>query len=191
MRNLWDPDVYNLAWRFATHAHADQTYGGPRQDERLPYINHLGSVTMEVMLALSTSSRDYNADLAVQCALLHDVIEDTEQTYADVAAIFGTAVADGVAALSKNEMLPTKQEQMHDSLERIQLQPHEVWMVKLADRITNLQKPPFYWNLEKKQNYQTEARAIYTALSPANEHLAQRLWAKIENYADYIKEEKN
>jgi (p)ppGpp synthase/HD superfamily hydrolase len=40
-----------------------------------------------------------NADLAIQCALLHDVIEDTPTTCQEVEQQFGAAVAKGVLAL--------------------------------------------------------------------------------------------
>jgi len=60
-------------------------------------------------------------------------------------------VAIAVSSLSKNENLP-REMQMQDSLDRILQLPKEVWAVKLADRITNLQPPPAYWDAEKKYN---------------------------------------
>lgn len=186
MSTQWDPDIYTKAWQFATRAHGTQTYGGPKEGEHLPYINHIGSVTMEVALALAASSQPYDADLAIQCALLHDVLEDTDHAYAEVESMFGISVANGVAALTKDKTLPTKPEQMRDSLARIQQQPHEVWMVKMADRITNLQPPPHYWDDEKKRAYQAEAQMIYDALHGANDHLAERLRHKISAYDSYI-----
>ena len=65
---------------------------------------------------------------------------------------FGKDVADGVLALTKNENLP-KEDRMRDSLERLLKQPKQVQIVKLADRITNLQAPPHYWTKEKIVNY--------------------------------------
>jgi (p)ppGpp synthase/HD superfamily hydrolase len=113
--------------------------------------------------------------LAVQCALLHDVIEDTEVTYQHVVDTFGSAVADGVLALSKDKNLE-KMAQMEDSLRRIRQQPLEVWMVKLADRITNLQLPfPSYWDKEKIATYRREAITIHKALKDASPYLAHRL----------------
>jgi len=47
----------------------------------------------------------------------------------------------GVSALSKDEAVP-KEKELEDSLHRIREQPAEILMVKLADRITNLQPPP-------------------------------------------------
>ena len=42
---------------------------------------------------------------------------------------------------------------MLDSLKRIKKMSHEVWAVKMADRITNLQPPPKGWSAKKKEHY--------------------------------------
>lgn len=72
----WHPDDYLAAWYFAPRAHAGQTFKGQRPDEHLPYCVHLGVVAMEVTHALK-SRPDLDGRLALQVALLHDVIEDT------------------------------------------------------------------------------------------------------------------
>lgn len=179
--NQWDPEIFKKAWNFATLAHHGQTYGGSEPGMKIDYINHIGSVAMEVIWALDASP-DYDANLAVQCALLHDAIEDTKYSYDDIQQQFGTEVADGVMALTKNDDLPTKEAKMQDSLSRIKQQPKEIWMVKMADRITNLYHPPYYWTDEKKLAYQQEAMLIYEALQESSEKLAQRLWQKIQEY---------
>jgi guanosine-3',5'-bis(diphosphate) 3'-pyrophosphohydrolase len=79
-----------------------------------------------------------------------------------------------------------KEQQMHDSLTRIKKMQSEVWAIKLADRITNLQPPPPHWENGKKINYQEEARKIFSELKNGNEFLARRLEAKIEEYGNYI-----
>jgi len=150
-----------------------------------PYLNHLGLVAMEVMSAVS-SDQTLNSELAIQCAILHDTIEDTDAEYADILSEFGCDVADGVMALTKDSSLGTKAEMMTDSLNRIKGQPKEVWMVKMADRITNLQPPPHYWTNEKITAYRDEAIMIYDALRSANTILAERLKAKIDNYLEYL-----
>ena len=96
-------------------------------------------------------------------------------------------MADGVQALSKNTSLPTKAEQMRDSLDRIRQQPAEIWMVKMADRITNLYHPPHYWNNEKILAYRDEAQLIHDELLTADFGLAQRLQAKINAYPQFLK----
>jgi (p)ppGpp synthase/HD superfamily hydrolase len=180
---LWSPDRYSEALRFAAAAHRGQTVPG----SDMPYLAHVCNVAMEVMTAIASADDGVaHPDLAVQCALLHDVIEDTGVSYENVEALFGAAVADGVAALSKQEGLGSKSEKMADSLRRIKDQPREIWMVKLADRITNLQPPPHYWKEQKIRNYHAEAVSIHEALGSAHEGLAQRLFFKIEEYQQYF-----
>lgn len=173
---MWSQDTYLAALRFAAEAHSGQTITGTD----LPYLLHLSLVGMEVIAALHAEP-GHDADLAVQCALLHDVIEDTPVGYAEVAARFGAAVADGVLALTKDPALP-KDQQMADSLARIQLQPPSVWLVKLADRICNLQPPPAHWTPAKAAAYRAEAELIAHTLGEASPLLAARLRAKIAGY---------
>jgi (p)ppGpp synthase/HD superfamily hydrolase len=176
MVSHWSQESYITAYHFAAQAHQGQLYPGTQ----LPYLMHLSLVSMEILGMLSVES-EHDGDLAVQCALLHDTIEDTEVTYAQLVAKFGLKVADGVLALSKNPALP-KVEQLTDSLERIRSQPTAIWSVKLADRITNLQSPPAHWRQEKIIGYRDEAIEIHTALQSASPFLGMRLAAKIENY---------
>lgn len=185
MSNFWNPDMYSKAWNFATRAHTGQTYGGKIEGAQIPYLNHIGSVAMELSLALSKSTEKYDGNLAMQCALLHDVIEDTEYSYHEIEKIFGKHVAKGVDALSKDLRLPSRTEQMNDSLHRIKDEPKEIWMVKLADRITNLYHPPYYWGPEKILSYREESKIIYNALKDANRNLAQRLQQKIKEYTKF------
>jgi (p)ppGpp synthase/HD superfamily hydrolase len=173
---MWSQDVYMAAARFAAQAHLGQTV--PGADE--PYLLHVTLVAMEVSAALRAEP-GFDEDLAMQCALLHDTIEDTDVSYEQVVAAFSQAVADGVLALSKDPALP-KEQQMPDSLRRITAQPREVWLVKLADRIVNLQPPPKYWQPDKIAAYGQEARSILVALGEASPFLAARLEAKIAAY---------
>jgi (p)ppGpp synthase/HD superfamily hydrolase len=55
-------------------------------------------------------------------------------------------------------------------------------MVKLADRITNLQPPPSHWTPERITSYREEAVEILQTLKDASPHLAARLEEKIERY---------
>jgi (p)ppGpp synthase/HD superfamily hydrolase len=173
---MWSQDQYTAAARFAAAAHLGQAVPG----SELPYLLHVTLVAMEVAAALRAEP-GHDEDLAILCALLHDTVEDTAVTYEQVAAAFGPAVADGVLALSKDEALPDD-EQMPDSLRRIQAQPREVWLVKLADRIVNMQPPPKHWQAAKIAGYKKEARSILAALGAASPLLAARLAEKIEAY---------
>jgi (p)ppGpp synthase/HD superfamily hydrolase len=155
----------------------------------LPYLSHIALVATEVIIALDAEPvwSAFEQNLAVQAALLHDVIEDTPTTPEQVAAAFGEPVRDAVLALTKDDCLPTKQAQMADSLLRIRHQPTAVWLVKMADRITNLMPPPYYWTDEKIAAYQDEARQIRDALGDASPYLAARLDERIMAYGPHLR----
>jgi len=175
-------DIYQKAILFATAKHNDIGQTVPGTD--LPYLVHLSNVTMEIIFASQFSS-DFDTSFAVQLALLHDTLEDTDTTFEELSSFFSPSVAEGVLALSKNKLLP-KQDQLSDSIERIKLQPKEVWSVKLADRITNLQQPPTHWPSAKISNYNTEAKFILNSLMGGNQYLEDRLEQKISEYKSYV-----
>ncbi|HKX31444.1 MAG TPA: HD domain-containing protein [Blastocatellia bacterium] len=184
MGNTWSPESYNKTYLFAARAHRGQLVPGTD----LPYVVHVNMVSLELISALRAGRPDdhaYDEELAVQCALLHDVIEDTTVSEEEIRQEFGSRVADGVRALSKDATL-AKPLQMPDSLRRLRQQPREVQMVKLADRITNLQPPPAYWTPEKIAAYRMEAIEIHDALKDAHEFLASRLRLKIEEYRRFL-----
>ena len=178
MLSTWSQEKYIRALKYAAEAHSGQTVPG----SDLPYIVHVTMVAMEVIAALAHEG-GLDGDLAVQCALLHDVIEDAGISYKKLAAEFGLAVADGVLALSKNGDFESKHDQMQDSLERIREQPKEIWMVKLADRITNLQPPPGHWGVDKITSYREEGREILNKLGEGCPYLSVRLRQKIAEYS--------
>ncbi|HKK75629.1 MAG TPA: HD domain-containing protein [Saprospiraceae bacterium] len=185
MQNNWSIDNLQEAWNLASRLHKGQAYAGPQKGEYFEYINHIGSVSFEILQAIFKDTID-QPDLAIHCALLHDILEDTPLTEEALKLEFGPAVTQGVLALTKNEQLPDKETKMRDSLRRIKAQPKAVWAVKLADRIVNMGPPPFHWPTEKRLAYQKEARLILAELGRANEWLAQRLNDKIEAYTQYI-----
>ena len=83
MRDPLDPQARADARAFAAEAHGDQRYG------QAPYVTHLDDV-----VALLDA---YGHGEAALSGYLHDVIEDTEITFEDVAAAFCEAVAHAVA----------------------------------------------------------------------------------------------
>lgn len=175
--NTWDPEYFVQAVNFASRHHAGQMVPGTQE----PYLRHLATVASEVMWAISVRGDVERPNLAVVCAILHDCLEDTDCSLEELEATFGLDVSAGVAALTKNPQAGDKGAQMLDSLARIQQQPHEIWMVKLADRITNLQPPPSHWDEAKIGRYRSEARLIHTQLQSACPVLGARLALKIEN----------
>lgn len=173
---MWSPELYQRAVRFAAERHAGQTVPG----SELPYLLHVVQVAAEVMRGIAVEPLA-RPDLAVACALLHDTVEDTGTTVEEIAARFGEDVARGVAALSKDDAVP-KAERLDDSLRRIRACEVEVWAVKLADRITNLQTPPAHWTIEKRRQYAGEARRIHAALADGHAALGARLAERIGAY---------
>ncbi|WP_207625721.1 HD domain-containing protein [Niastella populi] len=155
--NLSIDKLQNI-WQKVTILHSGQTYGGSQKDERIEYINHIASVVFEIQNAMQHTA-DFDGELAVSCALLHDTIEDTSLTIDELKQLFGEQITAGVLALTKDKHKP-KDQQMADSLARIKAQPKEIWAVKMADRICNLYAPPYYWNNQKKLGYIEEARII-------------------------------
>lgn len=170
----WDQDLFKQALDFAAVAHGEQKVPG----KPYSYVVHLVKVATEVLCVADGS---FDVDLALQCALLHDSVEDAGVKPEALKARFGERVAAGVQALTKDEAVP-REGRMADSLRRIRLQPREVWMVKLADRITNLEPAPAHWSAEKKEKYRAEAREIHDALAGGHAGLASRLREKIDAY---------
>ncbi len=71
---------------------------------------------------------------------------------------------------------------MADSLRRIQEQPREIWIVKLADCAVNMEPAPAHWSMEKRRTYQEQATVILAQLGGASPSLAARLREKIARY---------
>lgn len=170
------PDRVAAAWDFAAHAHNAQKVPGTT----LPYLRHQGLVALEIMSAHLAEPID-DIELALTCAILHDVVEDQPVDPAALERRFGPAVAAGVSALSKNPSTP-KADAMADSLARIRAQPHAIWCVKLADRICNLRGAPAHWPAARVDAYREEAMLILKTLGPAHRGLANRLALKISAY---------
>jgi (p)ppGpp synthase/HD superfamily hydrolase len=63
-------------------------------------------VVFEIINA-SKNTPDFNFDLAIKCAFLHDTIEDTDFPIEDLEKEYGKEVKEGVLALTKNTELGT------------------------------------------------------------------------------------
>lgn len=173
--------LYQHALAFAAAKH--DASGQKVKGTNLPYIVHVCNVAMEILIA-APQSGDFDLPLAIQAALLHDTVEDTDTKIEEIEQLFGHDIAQGVQALTKDESLPDSK-QIGDSVQRIKLQPKEIWSVKLADRITNLMPPPAEWNNEKIQSYINDSIMILNELKDGNVYLANRLSEKIKEYSQY------
>jgi (p)ppGpp synthase/HD superfamily hydrolase len=151
------------AWRVAAERHVDQRRKGERAE---PYVNHLAEVAD--LVAEATNGNDPNLVVA---AVLHDTIEDTGLTYAELQSQFGTDVADLVAEVTDDKQLP--------STERKKLQVEHAGhisarakVLKLADKTSNLRSiansPPPDWSGDRKQQYLKWAREVVAELRGVN-----------------------
>ena len=175
---MWKNDKFKKVLFFATEAHKNQKMGWPLDT---PYLAHIYGVTMYAVNGAIDDNVQIDFDFLVQVAMLHDVLEDTSVTFAELARPFGSKVAEAVQALTKNPNLPSEQ-QMPDSIQRIKQQPAEVWMVKLADRLFNLRERPQTWAREKQEMYKQEAYLILNELGGMSNTLYNQLYQAIEQY---------
>jgi guanosine-3',5'-bis(diphosphate) 3'-pyrophosphohydrolase len=173
-------EQYKAALRFAAQAHDGQLLPGTD----MPYLVHVASVATEVIVA-GFHTPVFDTTFAAQVALLHDTMEDTGCTFKDIQMAFGLEIANAVLALTKFSNLP-KAERIPDSLQRIRQMQKEVWAVKLADRISNLDAPPLEWDYAKRRRYMDGAVFILESLRGGNDYLSKRLEQKIRDYEQYV-----
>lgn len=147
---LPEADIIARAGVVAATAHAGQT----RKGSPVPYIVH----PYEVSRILRRHGFDESFDQLHAAALLHDVVEDTDWTLADLQKLFPTEVADWVEATSevkedsRGQKLPWKTRKT-EHLDRLQTSDWQVAAITLADKIHNLQdivdrpREPSYWSI--------------------------------------------
>jgi (p)ppGpp synthase/HD superfamily hydrolase len=151
------------AFRFAAARHAPQRRKGSAAE---PYLNHLAEVAD--LVATATGGADPQL---VAAALLHDVVEDTTTTLAEVEALFGADVAGLVAEATDDKSLP-KAERKRLQVVHAPTRSPRAKILKTADKISNLRalaaSPPTDWNLERRWRYVDWARAVVTGLRGVN-----------------------
>lgn len=136
------------ALAFAADMHRDQR----RKDvDASPYINHPIALTRVLSTEGGVTER-----LPLIAALLHDTIEDTETTEAELVVRFGAEVAAVVMEVTDDTSLPKAQRKEL----QVEHAPHisrDAKLVKLADKICNLRDvashPPAQWSLERRREY--------------------------------------
>jgi guanosine-3',5'-bis(diphosphate) 3'-pyrophosphohydrolase len=136
------------ALSFAAHKHRDQRRRGA---EASPYINH------PIAVADVLVNEGHMPDTVLVCAaLLHDTLEDTQATFAELEGQFGREIAQIVQEVSDDKSLP-KAMRKRLQIEHAPTLSTPAKLVKLADKICNLRdiafQPPADWSLERKQAY--------------------------------------
>ncbi len=147
----------------AARWHAEQRRKGEAQE---PYINHLLEVAH--LVAEATDGRDPDLIIA---ALLHDAIEDSGISEAEIADTFGADVAALVVAVTDDKSLP-KAERKRLQIAHAPTKPERAKILKLADKTSNLRamakSPPANWSHERRAEYIAWARAVVAGVRGTN-----------------------
>lgn len=162
------PMVFH-ALAFAAEKHRDQR----RKDvEASPYINHpiaLANVLVNV--------GEVDDPITLCAAILHDTIEDTNTTEAELRDAFGDEICNVVLEVTDDKTLPSKDRKAA----QIAHAPHiseRAKLVKLADKISNLtdlaESPPTNWTLERRQIYFEWAKNVIAGVRGTNAALERR-----------------
>ena len=152
-----DIDRITRAYEYAKYAHRNQL----RKDGS-PYVTHcVAAAGIAFDMALDEDS--------IVASLLHDVIEDTEYTYEDIAKDFGTDVAelvDGVTKLTRVQYISKEDEQMENMRKMLLAMTKDirVILIKIADRLHNM-RTMAYQSEEKQRTKSLETMEIYAPLA--------------------------
>ena len=158
----YDPDADEDALNRA-YVYAMQKHGAQKRASGDPYFSH----PVEVAYKLT----QYRLDTAsIITALLHDTVEDTDATLDEIEQLFGKEIrglVDGVTKLNRLEIKSesSKQAENFRKLVLAMAQDLRVLMVKLADRLHNMETLHHIPKAEKRQRIARETLEIYAALA--------------------------
>src|SRR4051812_5156120 len=152
-----DEDLLNRAYVYAMKAHGTQTRASGD-----PYFSH----PLEVAAILTDLKLD---DATIVAALLHDTIEDTEATRAEIDEKFGHeigALVDGLTKLKKLDLV-TREAKQAENLRKLLLAiaaDVRVLLIKLADRLHNMRTLDFM-QPDSRRRTAEETLDIYAPLA--------------------------
>ena len=149
--------LLNRAYVYAMKAHGEQ-----RRASGDPYFSH----PIEVAAILTDLKLD---DATIAAALLHDTIEDTEATRAEIDSLFGHDIGTLVEGLTKLKKLDlvTKEAKQAENLRKLLLAIADdvrVLLIKLADRLHNMRTLE-YMPPEARRRAAEETLEIYAPLA--------------------------
>lgn len=155
---LYNPSA-DIAFLRKAYNYAENAHKGQKRISGEDYIVHplaIAIILAELQLDMQT----------IAAGLLHDVVEDTGITLADIESAFGHEVAsmvDGVTKLGKLQF-QTKEERQAENLRKMFLamaKDIRVILIKLADRLHNLRTLQF--QSERKQKEVAEETLVFFA----------------------------
>jgi RelA/SpoT family (p)ppGpp synthetase len=152
-----DEELLNRAYVYAMKAHGEQLRASGD-----PYFSH----PLEVAAILTDLKLD---DATIVAALLHDTIEDTEATRAEIDQLFGRDIGHLVEGLTKLKKLDlvSREAKQAENLRKLLLAIAEdvrVLLVKLADRLHNMRTLQ-YMSPEARKRVAEETIDIYAPLA--------------------------
>ena len=153
-----DFDHIRAAFEYADHCHE-----GQKRKSGEPYIIHPLAVAQIVAEELKLDSE------SIEAALLHDVIEDTPATHADVARMFSPTIAnlvEGVSKLTRIQYATKEDEQMENLRKMLMAMSKDirVILIKVSDRLHNMRTME-YQSPEKQKQKSLETMEIYAPIS--------------------------
>ncbi len=152
-----DYDLLQRAYEFSRESHRHQL-----RKSGAPYFEHC----LEVAKILSDLCMDY---VTIAGGLLHDVVEDTGVTIAEVEEKFGPEIAglvDGVTKISelKFDSVEVRQAENFRKMLFSMIKDIRVILIKFADRLHNMRTLE-YLPEKKRQRIALETREIYAPLA--------------------------
>ncbi len=153
-----DTEMINRAYVYAVSQHGTQ-----KRKSGEPYFHH--------PVAVSAVLVDLKLDVAtIVAALLHDTVEDTEATQAELSETFSPEVArlvDGVTKLRDLEYQSahSKQAQNFQKFILASVKDLRVLLIKLADRLHNMRTIGYLSNPQKRLRIANETIEIYAPLA--------------------------
>src|SRR6266536_3898147 len=152
-----DLELLTRAYRFSEHSHQ-----GQQRASGEPYLSH----PLEVAGLLVNFKMDVTT---VTAGLLHDVLEDTQTTKADLQREFGPEIAelvDGVTKIGKLAFSSREERQAENFRKMLVAMARDlrVLMIKLADRLHNMRTLD-YLPSDKARKISQETLDIYAPLA--------------------------
>ncbi len=151
---------------FSAKKHVTQKRKGA--DEQ-PYINHV----LEVANLLANVGQIADFDVLI-AAVLHDTIEDTKTSEAEITGLFGRKVSAMVLEVTDDKALPKARRKEL----QIEHAPHlsaGAKLIKLGDKISNIrdvsENPPGGWSMERRMEYVSWGEKVIDGLRGANANL--------------------
>ena len=183
-----DTDLLDRAIKFAVDAH----HNTERRGKGFPYIVH----PMEAVEIVATITSDQEL---LAAAALHDTIEDTDVTVAQIRAAFGDRIAhlvhaesdqiDGVLFDGRNEE-ETWHARKQAAIDRLASAPHDAKIVAMGDKLSNMRaiwrdyqaKGDALWNIfhvKDKASHEWHYRGLAASLSELQDTFAYQEFVRL------------